>query len=121
MPRKPPQEPLPPESGDRPLFFPPIPIVKTRKIALPEPSEDLVDALSDMGVNLNPFATQQQLLLSGMLDINQTMRILENLSKNAMDLMKQSRAAAAAAKQKEKTHEDWIQEIVDEGDRGDQA
>lgn len=123
MPRKPAQPPegqLPAEGSDRPLGFPPTPIVITRKTHMPEPSDDLVDALSDMGINLNPFATQQQMLMSGMLDINQTMRVLENLSKNAMDLLKQSRANNAA-KAKEKTHEEWIQEIIDDGSSGSQT
>jgi len=116
MPRKSQHDQLPAENGDLPLGFPPVPIVTTSKTALPEPSHDLTDALGDLGVNVNPFATQQQLLMSGQLDMAQNLRVLENLSKAAMDLMKQ-RIAADATKKKEKTHEEWIKEMID-GDSG---
>lgn len=112
----PPQDQLPAENGDLPLGFPPVPIVSTRKALLPEPSVDLTDALGDLGVSVNPFATQQQLLMSGQLDMAQNLRVLENLSKAAMDLMKQ-RMAAEANRKKEKTHEEWIKEMID-GDSG---
>lgn len=112
MPRKSQSDKLPAENGDLPLGFPPVPIVSTRKAQLPEPSADLTDALGDLGVSVNPFATQQQLLMSGNLDMSQNLRVLENLSKAAMDLMKQ-RIAADATKKKEKTHEEWIQEMID--------
>lgn len=74
-----------------------------------EPSQELRDAVGDMGLTMNPFAAQQQLLVSGKLDLPQVMRILENLSKYTLDVMKQNKALA---ERKEETHEDWIEGIV---------